>query len=260
MSSIGASLRTQGTVIYALFLRDMNSRYAGSRLGYIMAFVDPVVGIAMVAMVRYYIRGLHTRHGIPMVLFIVTGYLVWYAFRHTASELSKVVQQKSQMLMFPQVTMLDTIAARAILAWFTYMGVMITLSAGCIVFTGASWPREPALAMYAVIIGLWLGGACGILMGVSIRFIPVLNYVYIGVFRAGPFISGAIFTADELPRWLHPWLAVNPVFHACELIRMAWIPSYTSPIANMTFPLVCGLLLTIAALLAERATRAFKLS
>src|SRR5678815_5134286 len=99
MTAIAASLRMQGAIVYALFLREMNARYASSRLGYLLAFVDPVVGITMVAAVRYYIRGTHTRHGLPMVLFVITGYLVWYAFRHTATELSRAVNQKTPILM-----------------------------------------------------------------------------------------------------------------------------------------------------------------
>jgi capsular polysaccharide transport system permease protein len=195
-----------------------------------------------------------------MVLFVITGYLVWYAFRHTATELSRAVNQKTPILMFPQVTVLDTIVARAMLAWFTYMGVMTVLAGGAVFITQYPPPKDVALMMFAIFIGLWLGGAVGILMGVSMRYIPALSYFYQGALRAGPFVSGAIFTADELPQWLHPYLAWNPIFHACELIRTAWVPSFVSPIANIHYPIICGLLATVAALLTERATRHFKFS
>lgn len=260
MGGLAGSLRTQSTVIYALFIRDMNSRYANSRLGYLMAFMDPVFGIAIVAGVRYYVRGLQTRHGMPMVLFVVTGYLVWYAFKHTSNEIRGVTEQKSSkaMMMFPQVTLLDVILSRGILAWFTYMGVLAMLSMGIIFFTHSPPPKDNGLVIYVIFVALWLGGSIGVLMGLSLRFIPSLSWIYMALFRAGPFVCGAIFTADELPAWLHPYLAWNPVFHLCDLARVAWAPSYISPIATVQFPFLCALCSSVFALLAERAVRAFK--
>src|SRR5690348_4992596 len=103
MSRLAQSLHTQWTVVYALVLREMHTRYANSRLGYVIAIVEPVFTMTILSLILYYVRGRHTRHGMPMVLFVVTGYVIWYAFRHIAIGVSTSMRQRS-MLMIPQVT------------------------------------------------------------------------------------------------------------------------------------------------------------
>jgi capsular polysaccharide transport system permease protein len=258
MSSLGASIRAQRSVIFALFLREMNRKYANSRIGFALAFVDPIIHISIMSAFRYFIRGHTTRHGIPLLLFVLTGYLVWWAFRQTATEISSALQQNKQMMMMPQVNFLDVLAARAMVSVFTLVCVAAVLSVGISTFSPYPPPKEPVLVIYCVVMGIWMGIPFGIIMGVSLRFFPILSYVYGVTFRIGMYCSGAMFMADELPRWLHPYLAWNPIFHVCELIRTAWIPNYTSPIANPYYPVICAFMASFAALLLERATHRIK--
>jgi capsular polysaccharide transport system permease protein len=260
VSVLAAQLRAQGAVVYALFLREMNRKYAESRLGFLMAFIDPLIAIALMCAVRYYVRGHATRHGMPLVLFVMTGYMVWYAFRHTAQETASALQQNKQMMMMPQVNFMDVLAARVMVSWFVFMNVVTIMSLAVGIFSSYQPPKEPIIVVYCVVMGLWMGIPFGILMGTTVKFYPVMSYFFGTVFRVGTYCSGAMFTADELPMWLHPYLAWNPIFHVCEIMRTAWVPTYHSPIASMSYPVVCALIGTIGVLLLERGTRRIKFS
>jgi capsular polysaccharide transport system permease protein len=260
VAALVSSLRTQWAIIYAIVLRELHSKYSKSRLGFLLAIIDPVLSIAMLTAIRYFIRGQSTRHGMPILLFVSTGYLVWYAFRHTALEVAKATQQKHQMLMFPQVTVLDAILARTVIAWFTFTGVAIVISLGVVLISNTAPPHDVSLILFSLSAGLWLGASLGIVLGVALRYWPILDYAIAFIFRAGVFLSGAMFTAEEMPTWIRPYLSWNPIFHACELIRIAWLPSYASPIANPYYVVLCGVVLTGLALATERGTRHFKFS
>ena len=252
--SLSASLKLQSTIVHALILQDMSARYARTRLGVFTAVVEPVVVVGAMYIIRFYIQGQHSVGGIPMVLFVVTGFLTDFCFRIVTGIIISSTERKTSSRMFPQVTSLDVVIARAISSTTITGGAMIVVFFIASLMTG----RPPADMLLCFIAG-WavfsLAIPVGMVLGVVLRKLPGLRILVGSLLRVNLVLSGAFFLGTELPARLLPYVSWNPTFHIIELMREGWFHGYVSPIASPAYILVCCLGFLSLGLPLERLTR-----
>ena len=63
-----SALIVQGRVIYALMMREVHTIYGTSRLGYLWALFDTIMGIVIFWALRT-VMGFHPPHGMPILFF-----------------------------------------------------------------------------------------------------------------------------------------------------------------------------------------------
>jgi len=223
----------------------MNARFKTYTFGNVWILLEPVVMIT-VFVTLFGLRGAgHFGYSEPAV-FVLAGYLpfrmLWQAtMRRNMSALTGA----SGILAFRQVRLFDIFLARSLVEG----GVFIV--SGTVLVLGLMWlgfspiPRDPLLTLFYA-VQLWLFGTMfGILACVVAQIAQEVEQIINILTMPLLFLSAVLFPVSIIP-YSHQWIFdLNPLVHANELIREAWLPAYTSPVADQRY-LTAWILITSA--------------
>ena len=248
--------KVQIRVINALMLREIHTINGGDKLGYLWVLIQSTFGIAVFWGIRV-MMGAKQPHGLPMPLFLASGFCVWNIFSETVNKSMIAEKANCTLLTFPQVTLLDSLIARAIVISATQYfvtGVIIVLSH---VFgydrTVIDWGALFALMFIVPFFSL----GCGAFFAAFAEFIPVLKKIIPMVLRIMFFASGVIFAIGGMPHKAKEYLAINPVLQFIEWLRGALSDAYLAFDYDLFYLLSLTLLFLIFGLLFNRYARIF---
>lgn len=243
-------------VIKALVLRDMMARYGQTRMSYLWAFIAPALVIVGLLLI-FTVRGRLAPPNIPLLVFLLTGFPLWYAFQGLWQQTGGAERSGGGLLMFPQITILDVVVARVLLEWATQTAFFFLLCVFFIVVVGVEMPADPGSVLMAFWSCLLLGTGVGLFAASVRRIFPMFEDWLSPIRRLGVFISGVIHTAASTPSFMLPYLDWNPIFRSIEWARQAWHPTYQSPIYNPPYVMLCCLGVFAVAMISERLTRRY---
>ncbi len=244
----------QRDVIFAIFIREMNSRFSSYTLGNIWILLEPMV-MMIVFVVIFGIRGRGEFGYVEPPVFILAGFLpfrmLWQAtMRLNMGALGGV----KGLLGFRQVRLFDVFMARSLVE------AGIFLVAGTILVVGMLWlgfdavPHDPLKLLYFALI-LWLFAASfGILACIISDFAREVQKIISIINMPIMFLSAVFYPMTIIPSAYHSMFALNPLVHANELIREAWLPLYESPVADAGY-LYAWTLVTMALAVASYRLR-----
>ena len=247
-------LSEQRRVLHALVLREINGRHAGSRVGYLWSFINPLIGILVLYLLFTTIRQ-RDLGGMPLLMFLVTGWFTYGFYTTLVNSLGNAVQANRSLLMHQNVTRLDVVAARIVLELLTTTAMLLigTLVGG--VIDGSELPSDLGL----VTISFFGAGLFGASLGLFICSIsPYFPYAmnFLGPFnRIGFFMSGVLFTASMLPSWTYEFIKWNPLLHPIEGMRQGWFGTYQSPVLDLQYTYMIAVPMLTISLVLERRTR-----
>ena len=235
----------------ALIRRERQTRFSGGALGYLWAYLTPLVWIAFVVVMFHLMNRASPIDARPE-MFVATGILPYVLFRQTITAMMRTVIANRYLLYFQPVTNADLLLAAALLELLN-LAVTATLIFGLITLLyDVALPPNPL----KVITGMGLAWALGAGFG---RFAAVLGQWSDSFARAIPltlrpvfWISGVFYTATELPGAAQDLLAFSPLFHAVELIREGYFLGFTSPISSTLYPAAVATGFYLMSLLIER--------
>lgn len=244
------SAATQLRVVHALVLRETKTRFGREQLGYIWALIEPMLWIS-VFVTLFSLRGRQLPSGMPLVYFLMTGFVAFGLYRNTVMRTMGAIQSNRALLYFPQVHQLTLVTARAVLEYTTTALVFLLLLIGASLLDEGIRIDDPLgvivwFSMFSI-TGLGFGLICSTL---SPMFATVERLVPGLVLRPLFFTSGLFFTAEMLPPGAREIALINPLLHSTELLRSAFFvefdssygdPSYVISIA--VFQIAFGLLL-----------------
>lgn len=246
-------LSMQLRIISALALRDLVSQFGSTRILAWLYLIRPCSRVLLM----YVIGSLSQRlapQGMPLLAFIITGYITWYAFLRSFQDIGGPVG--SGVMIFPNVTAMDVLMARAVVDWATYSSVFVLfLLGGALLGQLGGWPDFPFGVIFGFYSAWWLGVCLGILAACGYRYTSLVRFTNPIVRRLGIAISGVLFVGTAIPTRLLPWFTWNPLFHCLEIIRESWWAVYRSPFADPWFVVRCMFWMTLAVLLIERVSR-----
>ncbi len=255
---LGEGLRSHFRVVQSFVVREMIARFADSRFGYALAFVQPLGLVAIIYLLSN-AMGRVPPEGMTLLTFLVTGIVaVRSFFMSTNSRTRGAVSSNRRMLTFPGVTPTSLYVSYAVLEFFTALSVFWIICFAAWFFLGETIALENVLEVLVALCGISIIGAlAGSLIGLGAMIFPSLQYITTPLNRLIFFASGAFFSASELPADLRDYLMLNPIFHLIEFVREGFFASYTAHYASWEYPvgfIIC--MLTLVTTL-ERLTRNF---
>lgn len=223
------SLDIQRRVFWALFIREIKTRFGAWRLGYAWAFLEPMAHLS-VFLFLFAMGGRSSPPGMPFPLFLLTGILPFFAFRSALNVSTKAIESNAGLFNYHRVKPYDAVLVRVFLECLLSFVVFCVLAAAFHFYGGTPVQvgNVPAylgtlLLFYLFSLGI---GTCASVMGVIFpetqRMVPLLS-------RPLYFLSGIFFVARDLPEQLQEILFYNPVFHALELLRTFFFTTYQTP-------------------------------
>lgn len=206
------------SVIIALFLREVQTRFGTKRLGYVWAIVDPFTQIIVFSLIKTAVYD-NSMPGIDYPVFLASGFLAYNFFKAVMLGSMSAFQANKALFNYKQVKPFDTIIARFILE-FLIVSVAILIFIG----VGLYFELDVAVKDFNMVLFtfLWLGifaFGIGVLFSVLAAFYEtftkIIGFITLPLF----FLSGLLYTVDSLPQFARDIIIYNPVIHFIEMIH-----------------------------------------
>lgn len=236
-----------GRVVLAMILREMAATYGRSPGGYIWAFLEPLLGIALMSYI--FSLGFRTpRLGTNFPIFFATGILPFLLAMQTSNKVASAVNYSKALLAYPRVTYLDAITARVILSTLTNLLVMAALLFSIVKIWDTRTVFLIDRALLSVMMALTFGISLGLLNCFLMTMFPLFERAWSIVTRPLVLISGVLFLYEILPRAIQSVLWYNPLMHITGEMRGAFYLQYEAKYVSPTYVLCVSLVLAVSGL------------
>lgn len=220
--------------VSALALREMTASYGRSPGGYLWALAEPVLGIALLAVI-FSIGFRSPLLGTNFAMFYATGLLPFLMFSDLSMKTAQAINYSKQLLAYPRVTFIDAILGRFILNLLTQILVIAIVLTGIIL----AFETRTTLEMDKIISATAMTAALGLGIGMFNCFFmsmfPIWQRAYSILTRPLLLVSGVIFTLEAVPNPYREWLWYNPLIHIVGLMRAGFYNSYDAPYVSPTY-------------------------
>jgi len=212
------ALQLQGIVINAVMMREMQTRYGRENLGFLWLIAEPLLFCFGVVLIWSMAHG-RQEHGIPIVAFVITGYVPLVLWRHIVFRSVHCFRSNAHLLYHRQLRMLDLLVARFVLE---ILGNAMAFLVVAFIFGAVGLyelPKDFGMFylgwMYSCLYPVGLGLVIGC---VSERHEWIEKLVGPMTYFQLP-ISGAFFMVDWLPEHAQKFALLVPSVNAYEMIR-----------------------------------------
>jgi capsular polysaccharide transport system permease protein len=241
-------------IVRALILRGLRIRYHDSQIGFFGDFLRPIV----VIVAHYYfflIIDKRLPSNIPIELFVIGGFTVWFAFNYTVSGAINGGRYPAGAVLIPGVTRMHLRLARS--AWALLSNLLFCIvSVIPLMLYGdpIGLPDLPLTALIFLLTGL-LGFGFGLVMEGLGRVWAIAQPIE-KIFTWSLYVtSGLYFSISKTTVLLGEIFWYNPVLHLIEYQRHAFDYGYPVGLVSLYYPAAWGLGLLIAGLMINRCAR-----
>lgn len=228
-------LVVQLRVIRALILRETMTRYGEHKIGFLWAFFEPIL-LVLIVSAAFQAMGTTMPGGMPMISFMITGFVPFAIFRDTMTQTQSAIAQNTMLMGFPQVTTFDVIVSRALLELAVLLCVLTIMLAGTALI-GLDVRCQRPLELLAVCLMLsMIGLGLGFVFASLSPLIPSVRQISAQALGRPLFLgSGLFFVVDALPSSAQDVLLYNPLLHLIELGRSAYFHEFESQHASWSY-------------------------
>ena len=251
-----AAVASQGRILVALLLRDAQTRFGETRLGYLWALLEPISHLALIASVfaATHIGGT-APVGSNLIVYYFTGVLPYLLFSNTVFGVQQSLVANRPLLQIPVVQHVDVLLARGLLELLTQFCVAIIVLTA---FVALGLPAVPNDVFDAAsgLFAIWVVGfGIGVINATIIHFVKSWDHVFANVVRALYFTSGIFLNPAEMPEWVRNILVWNPILQAIDWIRSGFFDSWHPVWLDRGYVVLWGLAAVLIGFSLERACR-----
>lgn len=214
------------SVLFALFIRELKTRFGDRRFGALWVIVEPSLHLIVILMVFSFIRS-HTATQTPFELFLVVGILPFFLFRKIVTGLMSSIDQNKALFAYRPVKPIDTYISRLILETLIYSSIFLLILFVFGFFMGLDIVvYHPLMFLGVFSLLLLMGFALGIVASLIVSFFPTAKIIINALMLPLYFLSGVIFPVSIIPAQYLEYLLYNPVLHLIELLRESYFAHY----------------------------------
>lgn len=137
----------QKAAIFALFLREIRTRFGKYRLGYLWAILQPAGQLLILLAFAHFVFG-HQMQGISYTVFFSGGVAPWFLFTNIAIRSINAVQANAGLFTYRPVRPIDAVIARSPLELIVY-----TASYACLILFARAIGDKLQIDSIAYLIG-----------------------------------------------------------------------------------------------------------
>jgi lipopolysaccharide transport system permease protein len=214
--TMAADLVRHRSLVVALLVRELKARYRGSILGFIWTFLNPLLLMAVYALVfRFYMR-----IAVPnYALFLLAGLLPWTWFSSSLADGTNAIVGGSSLVtksLFP-TEILPAVVVLSNMVNFALSIPLLALAGWAygVSFSPLAWLwLVPVMALQCVFtLGLVLS-----LAALNVHYRDV-QHVVANLLLLWFFLTPIVYPPSQVPERLHPLLWANPVALFTEIYR-----------------------------------------
>ena len=214
-----------------LVRRDFQGRYAGSVLGFVWSFVQPLFLLGLyyfvfATVLKIPLTGERTEN---FALFLFAGLLPWMAFQEGVSRGTTSVTDNAVLvkkLTFPSEVLVLAVAAAALL----HEGIAAAMFLVVVAVLGHLAPSSLPWLLVALPLQMILTLGLGFLLAsLNVLFRDISQLLGM-VLMAWFFLTPIVYPMTLVPEWLQPWIAANPLTVLVSLYRLAFFGGTPVPL------------------------------
>jgi len=248
---VRSAFAIQRDVVFAIFIREMNTRFATYSFGNIWLLIEPLMMMS-VFILLFGFRGIETLANLEPAVFIMISFVPFRLLWNGTMRQNMAAPSAKGLLGFRQVRLFDIYLARTLIEGGVYVTVASILTIGLLWFDFDAVPHDVMLVLgYASILWLFaasFGILASMLASIAKEIEKAISILTFPLMLA----SAVIYPMTIVPPVYYVYFEFNPLVHAVELLREAWIENYDSPIADFDFLASCTLVLMAISIAAYR--------
>ena len=245
----------QSTVIGALLMREIHTRYGRDNVGYLWLIGEPMILASVIGLMHSTGRSPFGSDLAPLPVAVV-GYTIFIMFRGIVTRSEGALEANTPLLFHRMVTVFDIITARALLE---AAGTVATLAILLFVLNILGLAGPPARPLYlAAAIGLvfWISLAHSLIISaISHENRTVARLVHPYSYFMIP-LSGAFFEVAWLPHPYREYILWLPLPHMFEIARYGQFRSASPDYYSFEYAVGWCLILSFIGLILSRGVRA----
>jgi capsular polysaccharide transport system permease protein len=248
-------LHQWGRIIFALMLRDMRTRAANTKLGFAWAIAEPLMHLAVLAVIFSIFNRGHPPLGEDWFFFYATGVIPFLLWSHVTSNGFHGLVSNLMVLQIPAIGRLDVLLASALVDLVVGIAMGVAMFWGLWLAGNGPLPRDPLAAAQSVAV-LWCFA-----FGLSVinATVETVNGTWLRVWpsiiRLQYFTAGIFYVPQEMPDWLRDVLVLNPLLQCLEWFRTAFFDQYAPPWLDREYTVICSLIVVMLGFTLEAALR-----
>lgn len=232
--SIGKQLKVWKSVLFALFLRELQSQF-NDKLGLAWAFLEPFIFIVGLSLLRSLLKSGDV-HTIPVLIFMMIGMILIQSFLSPLNKIAKAFNRNKPLYAFRQVQPVSGLIATAFVE-FVIKCVVILLGLITLYLLDIDATVDDPLLLMTLYLMLWIFTvSLSCIIGITTAFIPEFSKVISILTRPLFFISCIFFSLQDIPQKYWHYLTWNPLVHFIELSRYACYESYGNSGVSIWYP------------------------
>lgn len=236
------SLIIQLTVLKALMLREIITRYGRNNIGFLWLFVEPMLLTLFISSMWYFFR-MHAVSDLNIIAFILTGYPMVMMWRNCSSRARGAVSSNQALLYHRNVRILDLVFSRILLEMAGATAAQIFIVALFIFIGIIPMPYDPFYMLCAWFLMGWFSISLGLVIFVLAAKYPPFNKVWGTLSFILLPLSGAFFWVDTFPSQIRALLLYFPPIHGTEMFRAGYFGPLVTTHENIAYLVFCNIAL-----------------
>lgn len=213
-----SSFKIFKSVLIALFLREVQTRFGTKKMGYFWAIFDAMFMVLMFAGLKQLIAD-SSMPGVDFPVFLASGFLAFFLWRNIVNHSMDAFSSNLALFSYKQVKPIDTIFARFILQLLvSIMATFVFLVIGLYFSFDVSVKNFNMVILAVAWISLF-GLSVGIFSAVMSSFYETYSKILNLLMMPLLFISALMYTVDSLPPAARELILYNPLVHFIEMIH-----------------------------------------
>lgn len=251
-----SSLKIMQSVLFALFMREMQTRFGARRMGIVWVVLEP---LAILSIILTFYSFFHAPpvQGLDFVMYMVSGIVPFHMMRSIAWRLTDAVPANVGLFSYRQVTPFDAFLVRTFVEVCVYFCSYVVICSALGLWLGHDvLIHDPAAWLWAVAVGILLSFSIGIVFALIAHAAPsmgrFLRLLYFPIYIT----SGIFYPIWRLPNEHLSLMAWNPYVEVVNNIRLATFENYpVMPDLHSGYPLRFSLILLLIAMAIYRLRR-----
>ena len=244
------------SVIFALFLRELKTRFGDRRFGAFWVIAEPLIHVCFYLVLFVVIRS-RMMPQVPFALFLITGLIPYFIFQHTVTGLMSCIDANKALFAYRPVKPIDAYLTRVILEVIIYSTVFAVIIFGFGFFMDLDiiiYHPLKFLGIFSILIVM--GFSFGVGASLLVDVLPTAKIIIKVSMMPLYFLSGIMYPLWSIPAEFLHYLQYNPILHLIELLRESYFSHY--PAVNgisLAYPLLVTMVSLFIALYFYRYRR-----
>jgi len=211
-----SSLTIFSSVMFALILREIQTRFGSKKFGYFWALFDSLILVVGLSIVKGI--GANTM-GIEVVVFVAISFLAFFLFKNIVIQSMNAFSANKALFNYKQVKPIDTIFSRIIIEIFLSLFASAILVCIGLYLEFNLKVENINMVLFAVLWLIIFAAGIGIFTAVISSFYEWFTKLITFTMMPLLMLSALFYPVSSLPQKYQDYILYNPLVHFMEMIH-----------------------------------------